>query len=52
MGHGTLLIETDEALKYKAVKNTYPLYTEGAIRHLSLRLSASNTPMLPSQNVA
>lgn len=37
---------------------TYPFkaawdkYADGAIRHLSLRLSASNTPILPSKKVA
>lgn len=27
-------------------------YADGAMRHLNLRLSASKTPMLPSQKVA
>jgi hypothetical protein len=37
---------------------TYPFkvagvkYVDGAMRHLSLKLSASKTPVLPSQNVA
>lgn len=38
--------------------STYPfkidgdIYADGAIWHLSLRVSASNTPMFPSQKVA
>jgi len=40
------------------LSETYPFkaagdkHIDGAIRHLSLKLSASNTPMLASQNVA
>ena len=33
-------------------KTAWEKYADGAIRHRSLKLSGSNTPMLPSQKVA
>lgn len=39
-------------LKHYPLKVAAVKYVDGAMRHLSLKLSASKTPVLPSQNVA
>lgn len=63
LGLGKLLVVKgeeylDETRGQDKLETTYPFstawdkFSEEAIRHLSLRLSASNTPMLPSQKVA
>ena len=41
-----------QAVKHYLFDNAGERYADGAIRHLSLKLSLSNTPMLPSIKVA